>query len=213
MIPISGSIAGIALDDLGYRADAITSYDRAIALHPQGLSAKKNRSVVLQRLGRYGEAARGYDDILAQAPESDLALNGLANCALYSCDWSQAEFFMGRVRSRIEAGGVMQLGTVLGYFSEPRLHLAAARNYVRSNLPAPGPAQWRSPRFGRQRIRLAYCSANFHSHPMPKLLAGVFEHHDRTAFEILAISFGPDDQSDMRRRLIKSFDQFYDVAD
>jgi predicted O-linked N-acetylglucosamine transferase (SPINDLY family) len=39
----------------------------------------------------------------------------------------------------------------------------------------------------------------------------LFELHDRARFEILGISFGPDDNSDMRARLVRAFDQFHDV--
>src|SRR5713101_3194071 len=42
-------------------------------------------------------------------------------------------------------------------------------------------------------------------------MAELFELHDRSRFEVLGISFGADDKSDMRLRLIKSFDQFHDV--
>ena len=43
-------------------------------------------------------------------------------------------------------------------------------------------------------------------------MAGVFEHHDRDRFEIHAISFGPRDESEMRRRLEAAFDSFSDVG-
>jgi protein O-GlcNAc transferase len=46
---------------------------------------------------------------------------------------------------------------------------------------------------------------------MPYLMAGLFEQHDRSRFEITAISFGPDQQSDMRRRLKLSFEYFIDA--
>jgi len=203
---------GIGLDDLGYFDEAIQCYDRTITLRPQGLGARNNRSVVLQRLKRYRDAAQGYCEILELSPGNDMALNGLANCALYSCDWTQTENFAQSLRTRIQDGAVMQLGTVLGYFSDPALHLTAAQNYVKHLWPVTEPALWRGPRFAGKRIRVAYCSANFNAHPMPRLLAGMFEHHDRDAFEIIAMSYGPDDQSEMRQRLTRAFDQFHDVA-
>jgi predicted O-linked N-acetylglucosamine transferase (SPINDLY family) len=43
-------------------------------------------------------------------------------------------------------------------------------------------------------------------------MAGVFEHHKRLHFDTFAISFGPDDGSDMRRRLERAFDTFIDVS-
>src|SRR5262249_49384456 len=36
--------------------------------------------------------------------------------------------------------------------------------------------------------------------------------HDRNRFEVIGISFGPDDKSPIRSRLIKSFDRFFDVS-
>jgi predicted O-linked N-acetylglucosamine transferase (SPINDLY family) len=39
----------------------------------------------------------------------------------------------------------------------------------------------------------------------------MFERHDRERFEITAVSFGPDDGSDMRERLVRAFDRFHDA--
>jgi protein O-GlcNAc transferase len=60
-------------------------------------------------------------------------------------------------------------------------------------------------------IRIAYFSADFHEHPIAYLAGGMFEHHDRSRFETIAISFGPAADSSMRRRLMRSFDRFIDV--
>jgi len=43
-------------------------------------------------------------------------------------------------------------------------------------------------------------------------MAGLFECHDRERFEILAISYGPDDSSAMRQRLLAAFDNFVEVG-
>ena len=45
------------------------------------------------------------------------------------------------------------------------------------------------------------------------LTVKMFELHDRSAFEIHAFSFGPDSSSDMRERLVQSFDAFHDVRE
>jgi predicted O-linked N-acetylglucosamine transferase (SPINDLY family) len=43
------------------------------------------------------------------------------------------------------------------------------------------------------------------------LTAELFERHDRRRFEVIGLSIGPDDKSDVRMRIAKSFDQFHDV--
>ena len=45
------------------------------------------------------------------------------------------------------------------------------------------------------------------------LTAELFEKHDRTRFSIVAYSYGPDDGSPLRRRLVNAFDRFVDVRD
>jgi protein O-GlcNAc transferase len=63
----------------------------------------------------------------------------------------------------------------------------------------------------RTRLRIAYVSADFCRHATAHLAAGLFEQHDRSRFEVLAVSLGPDDDSDMRARLINAFDHFHDA--
>jgi predicted O-linked N-acetylglucosamine transferase (SPINDLY family) len=42
-------------------------------------------------------------------------------------------------------------------------------------------------------------------------MAGVFENHERSRFELIAISLGIDDSSRLRARMLKSFDRFVDA--
>ena len=55
-------------------------------------------------------------------------------------------------------------------------------------------------------------SADFRQHVIATVTAELFELHDRDRFEVLGISFGHDDQSGLRARLMKAFDRFHDVS-
>ena len=48
------------------------------------------------------------------------------------------------------------------------------------------------------KMRIAYLSADFHQHATAHLMAELFERHDRSRFEVIGVSFGPDDKSEMR---------------
>src|SRR5262249_43643416 len=50
-------------------------------------------------------------------------------------------------------------------------------------------------------------------HPVAQLTAGLFEHHDKSRFEITGISIGPADDSPLRRRLESAFEHFVDAND
>jgi predicted O-linked N-acetylglucosamine transferase (SPINDLY family) len=82
---------------------------------------------------------------------------------------------------------------------------------MRQNSPAPS-----TPFPGRQRassgrIRLAYVSGDLRRHPVGYLIAELLERHDRARFEVVGISYGMDDGSEERQRLVAACDQFHDV--
>jgi predicted O-linked N-acetylglucosamine transferase (SPINDLY family) len=62
------------------------------------------------------------------------------------------------------------------------------------------------------RLRVGYLSADFCDHAISHLIQGLFGRHDRERFEIFAYSFGPDDDSPYRRRIIAECEHFVDVA-
>lgn len=70
---------------------------------------------------------------------------------------------------------------------------------------------WQGERYDHDRLRVAYLSADFHTHAIAYLTAGLFERHDRLRFEMIGVSFGVDDRSEMRKRLVAAFDEFHDV--
>ena len=101
--------------------------------------------------------------------------------------------------------------TLLGYDSTPALHLACARAYATSRFPRPATALRGGTRPDRDRLRIAYLSANFNRHAMAYLMVNLFERHDRSRFEIIGVSFGVDDESPIRARVAAAFDRFVDV--
>ncbi|HXJ00233.1 MAG TPA: hypothetical protein VNH44_03355, partial [Micropepsaceae bacterium] len=72
---------------------------------------------------------------------------------------------------------------------------------------------WQGARSQHSRIRIAYLSSDFHAHATATLMAGVFEAHNRDRFETFAFSYGPDDDSPTRQRLVSAFEHFHSVAE
>ena len=62
--------------------------------------------------------------------------------------------------------------------------------------------------------RIAYISGDFHDHATMHLMAGVFENQDNNKFEYHAFSYSKkSDNSDISKRVKKSFNNFYNVKD
>jgi protein O-GlcNAc transferase len=201
---------GNLLTAMGRHEEAAASYTKVLSRLPGHVNSLNNRAVALQRVGRFSEAARDFEAVLANAPQHRQALGGLANCTLHACDWSRREEWIRRLHAAVRTDSAdVTPGLLLGYSDDPALLLAAARHLIRRRFPAAPEPLWRGAPFARDRIRLAYCSADFNAHATARLMAELIERHNRDRFEIIAIDFSAEDGSDIRGRLVKAFDQFH----
>jgi predicted O-linked N-acetylglucosamine transferase (SPINDLY family) len=201
----------IALFDLRRLDGALAATDRALALQPGFAEALYVRSNILRDLGQIAQARDSYEQALTANPAHLHALNGMAQTAAILCDWPRVAALGPRLKDAVTTGrALIQPFVLLGYSDDAALLRRCAENYVHHVAPAQPPL-WEGARYGHGRIRIAYLSADFHQHPTAQLMAELFEHHDRTRFEVTAIAFGPDDGSPMRARLEKAFDRFEDV--
>lgn len=198
-----------ALSDLGRLEEALASYDRAIAIKPGNLYAAQRRARVLGKLDRYDQAIAAYAELRAIKPDPPDLLNDVVHCHAASCHWQE----MPRWAEEITAGAAaVAPSLLLNFDSTPEQQLACARNWLQLRKLTREVPDWKPADFSSDRIRVAYLSADFRDHEIAYLLAELFELHDRKRFEIIGVSFGPDDGSAVRSRLIKSFDRFFDVT-
>jgi protein O-GlcNAc transferase len=202
----------IVLLDLGRLQDALAGTERALQVQPGFAEALYVRGNVLRDMGRPDEALASYDAAVAANPAHAYALNGAAQAARMLCDWTRTAALWPRVKANAAGGpALIQPFVLLGYSDDAALQRRCAETYVRRILPGRTAPLWDGTRYGHDRIRLAYLSADFHQHPTAQLMAELFERHDRSRFEVTAIAFGPDDGSALRTRMKNAFDHFEDV--
>ena len=102
---------------------------------------------------------------------------------------------------------------LLSLIESPKLQRQAAQHWIQKKAPVNSSLGPISRELKRGKIRLGYFSADFRIHPVALLMAGVFEHHDRSQFEVFGFSYGPKTDDEIRARLEKGFDQFIEVHD
>jgi predicted O-linked N-acetylglucosamine transferase (SPINDLY family) len=201
-----------ALFGLKRFSESLADCDRALALQERFADALYNRGNALSELNRQEEALSSYEQALAIDPNHPNALSGLANAAMTIGDWTRTARLAGDLKSDVLKGkSRIQPFVLMGYHDDNELQLRCCENYVRQAGPGSLAPLWQSERYSHDKIRLAYLSADFHEHVTSTLLVEMFERHDRDRFEITAVSFGPDDNSAMRARLVKAFDRFHDA--
>jgi predicted O-linked N-acetylglucosamine transferase (SPINDLY family) len=208
---------GVALAELGLHAQALAAYDAVLAQQPGFANAWSNRGSALRALGRHTEAARSYAQALALQPGFPYAAGHALFAQAYVCDWTGHADQVAQLQQPVAQGGAGSLAaepfTLLAFCDKPQTLLDNARAYTAAKYPPHAQPLWTGERYHHDRIRVAYLSADFHDHATAYLMAEFFERHDRSRFDTIAISFGPDRQDGMRQRLQKAFGRFIDVRE
>ena len=204
---------GNALQKLARFEEAVASYDKALALKPGYAEALSNRGNALRELERFAEALECCERALALRP---LFVDAVNNRGVVLQDMSRFdEALAAKARALIanigKKGAFIQPFALLGYSGDPSLQLRCAKNFAAYMFPSLPRPVWTGETWRHDKIRIAYLSADFHEHATAYLMAELFERHDRSRFEITAVSFGIDDGSEMRKRLAAAFDRFADV--
>ena len=159
---------------------------------------------------RLEEAVAAADRALSIDPRHLTAMRIGIRCRIHACDWRRREDDLRRISEAVSADL-----NIITPFNHRAVSESAAEALVVARSLWKGlrqsPPLWRGEVYRHKRIRLAYVCRDFHDHPTALLIAGVFEHHDRSRFETVAIALSPDNGSRIRRRIKAAFDRFVEV--
>jgi predicted O-linked N-acetylglucosamine transferase (SPINDLY family) len=192
--------------------EALASYEGALLVNPDSAEALNGRANGLFELKRFEESAAAYEAVLQRDPAHAYAAGNLAFAKLHCCDWRSLKEDRAIVAAAICAGkAVINPFQNLALSDDAEGQMQGARFWVADKYPASRRPLWTGERYAHDKIRVAYLSADFRDHAVAHAMAGVFEHHDRTRFETIAVSWGAQDASAMRARLAAAFDTFLDV--
>ena len=208
-------------NNLGFALNALKQYEAALdafkkaAQHQPGLAiAWVNQACTLEYMGLHDEALKACEEALRLEPDYPNLLGRLGHARLYVCDWRHAQSDRERVvRATREGRSACDPFRIISFSDEASDQQQLARKWVQSSAQSVDPTKWPAmPAIKHSgRIRVGYLSADFHHHATTLLMAQMLELHDRSRFEVIAISFGPRKEDAMRVRLRKALDSFHDV--
>ena len=203
---------GCVLQGMNRNDEALVAFDKASSLKPDFIQALISGGSVLAGLKRFEDAATNYEKALALNPDLPYVRGNLVLYRLQCCDWRHLEQDRARIAADVKAGKpVIQPFINVTLSSSMTDQLQCARSSIAYQWPKQSRALWRGEPYSHEKIRVAYISADFRDHAVARLVAGLFEHHDRSRFETTGISLVADDGSEMRKRLRGAFDRFVDA--
>jgi protein O-GlcNAc transferase len=200
-----------ALHRLHRHEEALDSLSSALALQPEKADFHYNRGNLLFAAKRFAEASIAYDDAFCLDPQADYVEGDRFFAKMVTCNWTNfaaenARLVAGVADSRL----VSRPFAFLTAESSQALQTRCSNTFADREFPALPPL-WTGERYNHDRIRVAYLSADFRNHPVSHMLVGMFECHNRRRFETMAVSFGTNDETPVRRRIESAFDRFFDV--
>lgn len=209
---LAHSNRAMALRFLGRFQESLDACDCALAVKPDHAETLNTRGDMLSEFDRYEEAAECFEKLIGVAPDYPYAPGLLLMSKCCACNWTDYDSLRSSVDHSVEEGRVaVRSFAFMATSDSPADQLTCARVHFQSiRLPSSNPL-WRGEVYRHKKIRLAYVSADFYNHPMAWLMLGLFEQHDRSRFETIAISYGPHKPGRIRTRLENAFDRFIDV--
>ncbi len=176
--------------------------------------AHLDRAATLKEMQCYEQAAAEDEKALALMPGFDALAGEILNSLRHATAWQRLPEWQARIEAALQQG---KLAT--DPFTWQLQSGDAASQRVCSSLMArlfpPAPAPLPVKKTGRQpgeRIRIAYLSADYVQHPVMRVLAEVFELHDRSRFEIYAYAYGKRQSGGMNERLRNAFEHYVDAS-
>lgn len=211
---------GNACREMGLLEDAERFLRQAAAIKSLP-NVHYNLATLMLERGRLPEAIARFDEELQRSPKHYSALSLKLHCMRKICHWDDLDANILTLRQ----GGAEPYKSAESVCSpfifitlpgtSPEEQKLCAEKWVRSEYQLLAELRkklaFSHGRPDNEKIALGYLSGEFRDHSMARLMAEVFEQHNRARFHVTAYSYGPDEDSEMRKRLQSSFDQFVDI--
>ena len=212
-------LAGACLADLGKPVEAAQSFLAALALRPDNREAYAQLGFNLAKIRQHGEAAECFRTVLAFDPEAlDAALYAL-HYAAWACDWDAVDRDKNALADCIDALGAQSRVDAISPFcllsitDDPGLLRSMSEWDMRRFAPMPEPlVRQTRPRKPCERLRVGMVSCDFYHHATSMLLVETLESLERDRIELFLYSHGPDDESELRRRVVAAAEHFVECS-
>jgi predicted O-linked N-acetylglucosamine transferase (SPINDLY family) len=203
---------GAVLGELGRADEALAAYDRVLALQPDHVEALNNRGYIWWRNKQdYTRAIADLERAQALDPNLAYGAGAVLHLKMYAADWQDFDASKAALIDGVRAGKRVARPFMFQALADTPGDLqACARIYAQDIHPPIAAAPHTRANAGK--IRIGYLSGEFREQATAILMAGLYERHDHSRFEITAIDNGSADHSAMSARLKQAFDQWIDIG-
>lgn len=211
----------VALISLKRHTEIVATLDKILLIEPdnvKALTAKANEMVGLRRIN---DAIECYRKVITIDATHNLARSELLYHLLCICKWDDLDTHLIPVLDAASRAPVGENDTIIPLIGHlmPNTNLQHqhdfsyrhAQKLSNEMMSLKQKLSFPLPKSSNKKLKIGYISNDFRAHPLGQLIPEVFELHNRELFTIYAYSYGPNDKSDMRKRIEAVVDYFIDV--
>lgn len=203
--------AALALEKLKRNQEAIQHYQQAIKLQPNYTKALSNCANVLVNIQDYVQAIQCLEQLLTLQSNYSYAAGRLFYLQTHICDWHNYQKSVNLLQNSVnQQQAHIAPFEFLNVSATAQQQQLCAQQYVAQHYPAKTPL-WQGEIYTHSKIKIAYISADFYNHATAILMIELFEKHDRSQFELIALAFNSQND-DMTTRVKAAFDVYIDVT-
>lgn len=200
----------------GRMEQAKTLLEKTTKLAPELRNAQYNLAQLQSLDGDKQAAIKRFETLLNADPGDDRTRADKMHMQAHLNDWTWIEEYQQVRRQLGLTSKACSAFASLTFEDNPDLLRLRTQAYANTLLPKVAPAKPLPVELtGAERpdrLRIGYFSSDYHDHATMRLMAGLFEAHDQSRFDIIAYSFDPEPEDAMRRRVSQAVTRFKDIS-
>ncbi len=217
--PVAHHALASALVMGGHVNDALRLFEEGVKKWPTHADLWVGLGSTRFVVSQIPQAIEAYEKAIELAPQRVDALDGLVECRRRDCDWRddmlELEQRLRQAYLQAVATGQnvpMRIFTALYTPFGPAELLAIARSNAQGAKPVGARPLMRDAVLRDQgRIRVGYLIADVRNHPNAHNTLLLYGLHDRQRFEVFTYSWGPDDNSPYRQKILRDSEHFVEM--
>ena len=201
--------AGLCHEELGDPEGALRIWGGALQDDAVRTTLLNHQGRLLEGLKRYDEAEQSFVASLLTDPHQSDVIHHWVGVRTKACFWPAF-----RALPRLSEEKLLEKTSALSLLAltdDVALHDRANALWIGTKLATAMPRLSPAAGYAHRKLRIGYMSSDYCRHPMAYLVADLFEQHSRDDFEIYGYCSTKDDGSEVRRRVLSSFDKLTSI--
>lgn len=198
---------GVLLRNMLRHHDSIACFELALEIQPEHQTALGNYAILLSEFKQVDKSIEIFDRLRRLYPSHDYIAGLLLYERMHVADWTEYASLREDIIAGVRAGRkVCKSLPFMALSDSAEDQFKCGRIFANAYMTKSQKPLWKGEVYHHPKLRVAYVSPDLREHPVGHLMAGVFEAHNKSRVETIAISLGVDDQSRLRQRILSTFD-------